>query len=142
MLKNIVLAVDAYDADSWSMVRQGFQPFMETDATVHIAHVIPKTDALGPLSQFVPEGFEENHRLDVKGKLSAMKDDLTGFPGKVQLHQRAGNVHVEILDLADVVAADLIVVGAYGQELKDYHLGPKAARIARHATCSVYIARP
>ena len=58
MLKNIVLAVDAYDADSWSMVRQGFQPFMATDATVHIAHVIPKTDALGPLSQFVPEGFE------------------------------------------------------------------------------------
>ena len=88
------------------------------------------------------ETGEENHRLDVKGKLSAMKDDLTGFAGKVQLHQRAGNVHVEILDLADVVAADLIVVGAYGQELKDYHLGPKAARIARHATCSVYIARP
>ncbi len=142
MLNNIILAVDAYDADSWSMVRQSFQPFIDLDATIHIAHVVPKTDALGPLSQFVPSGFEDKHREEVKEKLTTMKTSLDGYKGKIMLHQLAGNVHVEILDLASKVSADLIIVGAYGEELKDYHLGPKAARIARHATCSVFIARP
>jgi nucleotide-binding universal stress UspA family protein len=33
------------------------------------------------------------------------------------------------------------VVGAHRQDLKDYLLGPNAARVVRHADCSVYVVR-
>jgi len=70
-----------------------------------------------------------------------MAGDIDGTAG-IKLHLRTGHVYVEVLDLAKEVNANVIVVGANSQDLKDYLLGPKAARIARHASCSVLVARP
>jgi nucleotide-binding universal stress UspA family protein len=52
---------------------------------------------------------------------------------------RAGNVYEEILKLADEIACDLIVMASHWPELKDYFLGPNAARVVRHANCSVLV---
>lgn len=50
----------------------------------------------------------------------------------------SGNVYVETLAAAEKLNADLIIIGSGRPELKDYFLGPSAARVARHADCSVY----
>ena len=52
-----------------------------------------------------------------------------------------GRIYEEILRLATQTDAGLIVVGAHKADLKDYLLGPNAARIVRHANCSVYVVR-
>ena len=46
-----------------------------------------------------------------------------------------------ILDLAEKIGADLIVMASHRPELKDYLLGPNAARVVRHAECSVMVVR-
>ena len=137
----VIAAVDPYDNDSWPMVRKALKPYAHTGCVIHLVHVVPETSALGPLSQFVPDGFEQNHRSEAKALLDEMARQF-GSDVKVKMHQRSGHVHVAVLDLAQELASDLIVVGAYSEALKDYLLGPKAARIARHAECSVLIARP
>lgn len=52
-----------------------------------------------------------------------------------------GSVYEEVLKAAKLDAADLIVLGASRPDLKDFLLGPNAARIVRHSTCSVYVVR-
>lgn len=52
-----------------------------------------------------------------------------------------GSVYEEVLKTARANDADLIVIGAHRPDLKDYLLGPNAARVVRHAPCSVYVVR-
>jgi len=52
-----------------------------------------------------------------------------------------GRVYAEILKIADVDNADLIVIGAQTPDLADFLLGPNSARIVRHAKTSVYVVR-
>ncbi|HEU4541604.1 MAG TPA: universal stress protein, partial [Jiangellaceae bacterium] len=52
-----------------------------------------------------------------------------------------GRIYREILDAADTTKADLIVMGSHRPELKDYLLGPNAAKVMRHADCSVLVVR-
>ncbi|CAN0603295.1 unnamed protein product [Ectocarpus sp. 12 AP-2014] len=52
-----------------------------------------------------------------------------------------GRAYAEVLSVAEKSGADLIVVGAHTSDLADYLLGPNAARIVRHAKCSVYVVR-
>jgi len=52
-----------------------------------------------------------------------------------------GSVYEEVLKTASLDNADLIVLGASRPDLKDFLLGPNAARIVRHSTCSVYVVR-
>ena len=54
----------------------------------------------------------------------------------------AAQVYEAILNIARKTGADLIVVAAHRPELKDYLLGPNAARVVRHANCSVLVVRP
>jgi nucleotide-binding universal stress UspA family protein len=52
-----------------------------------------------------------------------------------------GKIYQEILRAADAVKADLIVMGSHRPELSDFLLGPNAARVVRHARCSVMVVR-
>ena len=52
-----------------------------------------------------------------------------------------GRAYEEVLNLAKKTDASLIVVGAHKADLADYLLGPNAARVVRHAKCSVYVVR-
>ena len=46
-----------------------------------------------------------------------------------------------IIDYADENNVDCIVIGSHKPELSDYFLGSTAARVVRHANCSVHVRR-
>ena len=46
-----------------------------------------------------------------------------------------------ITDYAEEIGADCIIVGSHKPGLSDYFLGSTAARVVRHAPCSVHILR-
>ena len=46
-----------------------------------------------------------------------------------------------IIDYAEKIGADCIIVGSHKPGLRDYLLGSTAARVARHASCSVHVLR-
>lgn len=62
--------------------------------------------------------------------------DLLG--GIVATH---GTIYEKIVDAANDLGAELIIMAAHRPSLKDYLLGPNSARVARHASCSVQIVR-
>lgn len=54
----------------------------------------------------------------------------------------SGSAYEEILGAAKKVECRVIVIGAHKPDLRDYLLGPNAARVVRHSLCSVYVVRP
>ena len=60
---------------------------------------------------------------------------------KVRHVVATGRAYEEVLSLAEKTTPSLIVVGAHKADLTDYLLGPNAARVVRHAKCSVYVVR-
>lgn len=52
-----------------------------------------------------------------------------------------GNAYEEILRVAKVDGASLVVIGAHKPDFRDFLLGPNAARVVRHADCSVMVVR-
>jgi nucleotide-binding universal stress UspA family protein len=54
---------------------------------------------------------------------------------------RFGGTYQEILAHAEKIGAELIVIGSHKPNVADYLLGSTAARVVRHARCSVYVVR-
>ena len=63
------------------------------------------------------------------------KDQLGGVIAK------HGTIYEEVVQTAEDLGVDLIVMAAHRPSLKDYLIGPNTARVARHANCSVQIVR-
>jgi nucleotide-binding universal stress UspA family protein len=55
--------------------------------------------------------------------------------------KKGGSVYQSIIDVAEKIDADLILVSAHRPELKDYLLGPNAAKVVRHSKRSVLVMR-
>ena len=60
---------------------------------------------------------------------------------KVNTISRHGTVYEQVLNVAEEMGADQIVIGAHRPAVSDFLLGPNTARIVRHATCSVNVVR-
>ncbi len=60
------------------------------------------------------------------------------FGGIIAAH---GTIYEKIVDAANEIDAEIIVMAAHRPSLKGYLLGPNTARVARHARCSVQIVR-
>ena len=62
-----------------------------------------------------------------------------GISTEVAVH--SGRPATAILDASEDMAADLIVIASHRPGLQDYLLGSTAARVVRHAKCSVLVMR-
>lgn len=75
-----------------------------------------------------------------------LSDEITASLGadidaKVRHVIATGGVYEQILHVAQETGCGLIVIGAHKPDFKDYLLGPNAARVVRHSTCSVHVVR-
>jgi nucleotide-binding universal stress UspA family protein len=107
---------------------------------LHALTVIREVEAL-LLAKSAPLGYDpivfylENHIAALIRQVNAY--DL--HPMIIVTH--AASIYVEILRVAEEVAADLIVAGSHRPAMRNYLLGTNASRAVRHARCSVLVAR-
>lgn len=59
----------------------------------------------------------------------------------VHAEVRTGHAYKTILDVAEEIEADMIIVESHRPGLQDYFLGSTAAKVVRHAHCSVLVVR-
>lgn len=88
----------------------------------------------------LPKGFAEDALSAATGKLTAVAGSLDLDP-PAEIVVRHGHPSTEILEYADAAGVDLIVMASHDPGLADYLLGSNAARVVRHAHCSVLVAR-
>jgi nucleotide-binding universal stress UspA family protein len=142
MYKHILVPVDLNDETSWQKTLPSALEMCRTfGATLHLMTVVPEIGLHAAVTQYFPSNYEEEIRRQVHDDLHAFSSHHVPAGTKVQHIIAYGKVYKEILDAAKMVKADLIVMGAHHPEFEDYLLGPNAARVVRHAGCSVMVVR-
>ena len=141
MFKEILLPIDLGDVESSrKAVSTAIELSRTEGARLQLLCVVPGF-GMSIVSQFFPEGFEEKSLAEAANQL----DDFIAKNIPSEIANRAvvanGTVYEEILKAARETKCDLIVMASHRPELKDYLLGPNAARVVRHATCSVLVVR-
>ncbi len=141
MYKNILLPVDLNSVETQLKAVQTAAELARTfGAGVLVRTIVPEF-GMSIVGTFFPDGYE-------KETLERANETLHDFveqnlPGglPVQHIVGQGSVHQEVLRIARESGADLIVMASHQPELQDYLLGPTAAHVVRHTSCSVMIVR-
>ena len=143
MIKTVLCAVDINRPEGEAKVLKTAHRLATAEgAQLDVITVIPD------FGMSVVGGYfkEDHHETALKQARDLLREMVTNVLG-AQDHSSvrhivgSGSTYHEILTAADKGGADLIVLGAHRPDLKDYLLGPNAARVVRHSTCSVYVVR-
>ena len=89
------------------------------------------------VSQYLPDGQMQKNLTDAAAKL---KDVALSVPG-AKTNAISGHAGTSITEYAAEKGNDLIIIASHRPGLQDYFLGSTAARVVRHAPCSVHVLR-
>lgn len=70
-----------------------------------------------------------------------LKTLAKGIKNKVDIDVRIGSAYRSILEAAEDMEVDLIIIASHKPGVQDYFLGSTAAKVVRHARCSVLVVR-
>jgi nucleotide-binding universal stress UspA family protein len=141
MYRNVLVPIDLSDKHSWRKALPTAVALCQTfQARLHAVAVVPEF-GLPMVGQYFPDGYEDKVRQQAARQLKALVAEQV--PDEVPTRRiiAEGKIYQEILKAAQTIKADLIVMGSHHPELKDYLLGPNAAKVVRHADCSVMVVR-
>lgn len=143
-LRCIVVATDFSDFAERA-VQRAARIARQHDAALHLLHVVRPLDLFPSLTLTQEEVSAHDHDLlqIEQSRLGSMATSLASELGiRVEAYSRLGRPHSEIAAYAQEVSADLVVVGARGENtLMDLFLGSTASRLLRVAACPVLIVR-
>lgn len=140
MYNDILLAVDLNDEHSWKNALPKAIELRGESGNLHLLTVVPEF-GLSVISQYFPDDFEAKTLEATKDALRAFIDEHVpkDVPSRAIVAQ--GRAYEQILRIADEIGCDAIVMAAGNPDLAQYLLGPNAARVVRHAKCSVLVVR-
>ncbi|MEM9250581.1 MAG: universal stress protein [Pseudomonadota bacterium] len=141
MFTSILLPIDLSSESSWQKAAPvAVKMAQDGGIPLHVVSVLPDYGL-----SVVGMHFEKDHEQKA---LQALGDSLRAWvaehvPGAVEVHPHVlhGTVYDQIILAAERLGVDAIVMGSHRPELKDYLLGPNAARVVRHAPQSVFVVR-
>ena len=141
MYKNILVAIDLNDEASCRKPLLSAVELARTfGARLHILTVVREVEAI--LEARAATIAYEVIVSDLQNRIATLirRADATDLKPNV-LVTHGASIYAEILGAAEEAQADLVIVGSHRPAMKDYLLGTNAARIVRHARCSVLVAR-
>ena len=93
------------------------------------------------VAQFFPDDHEDKLMDNAKDVLHKFVADRVPEEIKVRHIVADGTIYKAIIDTAEDIGADLIIMGSHRPELQDYLLCPNSARVVRHSQKSVLVVR-
>ena len=112
------------------------------NATVRLVNVMPMTPVL--LAEYVPPDFEVEQRKTAEEALAVLVQETGLEPSRISATVRQGGIYQEILEEANDIQADLIVMRSHRPQrhaVRTYFLGSNAGHVVRYARCSVLVVR-
>ena len=141
MLKSILLTVDLNSNDGWQRPTSFAVKMAQTfGAELHVMTVVPDF-GMSIVGSYFDKSYEQRVLSDMQAKLDQFVSDNTPSDVSAKSYLAHGSIYDQIMTTADKLSCDGIVIGAHRPELKDYLLGPNAARVVRHAKQSVFVIR-
>lgn len=150
MPNRILVPVDLSDSESTKAVLAGAVKQWNTmkDPELILMAVVPEMVAGLDWRYAIRGETGGSEEWDVKKALATMVEHLNEvasdhIPDGVAFKTiaRHGSIYEEVLEVSKEMEIDQIVIGAHRRKAADFLLGANAARIVRHATCSVTVIR-
>ncbi len=141
MYKNIIFPIDLTEESSWQTTLPVVKEYAKAfGSRIHLMTVIPDS-GMSMVSQYFSGDAVEKIVQETNKALHAFSEKEFSKDIEVKHIVTQGIVYNSIISAAKQIGADLIVMSAHRPELKDYLLGPNAARVVRHSECSVLVVR-
>jgi len=136
MYKSVLVPVDLSHTERLMPMLNQADALCASDGQISVVHIVPALPHY--ISADLPRDFYDNGER-------AAGDALAKLVREAQIDARiivrSGSVANRCLDVAKEIEADLIVIASHDPGLSDYFLGSTAARVVRHAHCSVLVMR-
>lgn len=141
MYRQILVPIDVNDPHSYEKALPTAATLAKTfGAKLHVMSVLPDF-GLPIVAQHFPPGFAAKAAETMDAELVKVVRAHVPAGFAVDHGVAHGSIYQEILRVAAELPADLIVMGSHRPALRDYLLGPNAARVVRHSACSVMVVR-
>src|SRR6476619_8482675 len=143
MYKTILIPVDLAEPErtrpalSAALIMMG-----QSEGAIRFINVLPLTPVM--LAEYVPPDFEVQQRKTAEDALGIVVTETALPPARASSIVRQGGIYQEILEEANAIQADLIVMSSHRQQrhaMRTYFLGSNAGHVVRYAKCSVLVVR-
>lgn len=139
MFKTILVPVDLSAPELYrDAARVAAETARQSNAKIRFLTVVSAFPA--SVSQYLPPEAHAHVIEEAKTQLKMLASE-TGLGEAASSVVREGVIYHEVLAEAREAGADLIVMGSHRPAMSTYLIGSNAARIVRHATCSVMVVR-
>lgn len=139
MIKNILVPIDISQMDAGAVaLGLALDLAKSHGAKLVLLNVLEKVP--GYVAAQIPPGLHEKALSGAAARLRELAA-AHGLAETAEVVVREGHPSTEILQHAGEMGADMIVIASHDPGLVDYLLGSVAARVVRHAHCSVLVAR-
>lgn len=108
----------------------------EADARIVLLNVVEEIPAW--VAAEMPGDIAVKSR---QASLDKLQEIAKAAGRKVEVEVKTGHSSRTILEVAEKMNADLIIVASHKPGLSNYFLGSTASKIVAHAKCSVYVER-
>ena len=143
MYKHILVPIDLSDPDlAKPAVDTAVMMAGLSEGTVRLINVLPLTPVM--LAEYVPPDFEVQQRKAAEDAIAIIAKESGLEPARISATVRQGGIYQEILEEANSVGADLIVMSSHRPQrhaVRTYFLGSNAGHVVRYAKCSVLVVR-
>ena len=136
MYKSIIVAIDLGHGEAGQgLIGKAIQ-LLDAGGTIRLLNVIEEVPSY--IAAELPADLSDRRKADARVQLGVMapKGDAA-----FEIEVRSGSAATQILACAEDVGADLVMIASHRPGLSDYFIGSTAARVVRHAQCSVLISR-
>jgi nucleotide-binding universal stress UspA family protein len=141
MFNSILLPIDLASEANWKKPLQlAIELARAGGGTLHVMSVLPDFGS-SVVASYFDKDFEGAALMDMTGQVKSFVSRNVPSDVRAKPHVAHGSIYDEIMRAADKLGCDAIVMAAHRPELKDYLLGPNAARVVRHASQSVLVVR-
>ena len=136
MKKSILIAVDLGNAAKVDALIDHASRYDDSNFEIILLNVVEDIPSWAAVE--LPRGILEK---SVQSSLEKLKALAKSSSIEVGVEVRVGHPYKTILEVADEKSAELIIVASHQPDLQNYFLGSTAAKVVRHATCSVLVVR-
>ncbi len=136
MNKTILIAVDLGNVAKLDSLVDQASAYDNSNSKIILLNVVEDIPSWAAVE--LPRGILEK---SVQSSLEKLKALAASSSIEVEAEVRVGHPYKTILEVADEKSADLIIVASHQPDLQNYFLGSTAAKVVRHATCSVLVVR-
>lgn len=136
LYKSILIPVDLGNVENIDSLIDHAAAYRNSDSTITLLNVVEDIPTWAAVE--LPRGTLDK---SVRSAAEKLKTLAASSSIEVEVEVRVGHPYKTILEVAEEKNAELIIVASHQPGLQKYFLGSTAAKVVRHATCSVIVVR-